>query len=333
MHELIGNDWLDEDYIARHVEGCEALRERALPWPPERAAAVCGIAADDVRELARDYGTTRPAAIRLNYGMQRVARRRQRGAADRAAAVPDRRLAPSRRRPAAVGIGLVQVGARRRGVAAARPAGRPQAAHDQHEHDRRRPAARGVARLRPEDRGAGRLQQQPGGGGAAVGPGGAGLRARRPVHRGARALHDRHRRPRRHRAAGHHAARAPGRAHLATATPTRCSTSRRSRRSARRSRTRRSFASWRSAWASPSRASPTTTRRWRAPRCPASTSTRCARDGWVKLPLPEAPFADGDFPTPSGKVLIDAPGLGVPDYVPPLRGRTRRRWRRATRWR
>jgi anaerobic selenocysteine-containing dehydrogenase len=76
MHELIVHDWLDHDYLARHVEqgadGWPALRERALEWPPERAAAVCGITADEVRQLARDYGTTRPAAIRLNYGMQRV---------------------------------------------------------------------------------------------------------------------------------------------------------------------------------------------------------------------------------------------------------------------
>ena len=53
-------------------DGWPALRERALEWPPERAAAVCGITPDEVRQLARDYGTTRPAAIRLNYGMQRV---------------------------------------------------------------------------------------------------------------------------------------------------------------------------------------------------------------------------------------------------------------------
>ena len=72
MHELIHHDWLDHDYLARHVEGWPALHERALLWPPERAAAVCGITADDVRQLARDYGTTKPAAIRLNYGMQRV---------------------------------------------------------------------------------------------------------------------------------------------------------------------------------------------------------------------------------------------------------------------
>ena len=72
MHELIVNDWLDHDYLDRHVEGWPALRGRALQWPPERAAAVCGVTAEEVRGLARDYGSTAPAAIRLNYGMQRV---------------------------------------------------------------------------------------------------------------------------------------------------------------------------------------------------------------------------------------------------------------------
>ncbi|WP_343627362.1 molybdopterin oxidoreductase family protein [Roseateles sp.] len=72
MHELIAHDWLDHDYIARHVEGWEELRERALAWTPERTAAECGLSADEVRGLARDYATLAPAAIRLNYGMQRV---------------------------------------------------------------------------------------------------------------------------------------------------------------------------------------------------------------------------------------------------------------------
>ena len=39
--------------------------------------------------------------------------------------------------------------------------------------------------------------------------------------------------------------------------------------------------------------------------------------GWVMLPVPDAPFADGGFPTPHGKAIVDAPGLGVPDFVPP----------------
>jgi anaerobic selenocysteine-containing dehydrogenase len=72
MHQLVLNGQLDADYIERHVDGWPALRERALQWPPERAAAVCGVPAEQIRGLARDYATLKPAAIRLNYGMQRV---------------------------------------------------------------------------------------------------------------------------------------------------------------------------------------------------------------------------------------------------------------------
>ncbi len=76
MHELIRNDWLDHDYIEKYTVGWEALRERALQWPPERAAAVCGIPVEQITSLARDYGGCQqrgePAAIRMNYGLQRV---------------------------------------------------------------------------------------------------------------------------------------------------------------------------------------------------------------------------------------------------------------------
>ena len=72
MHELIVNGWLDLDYLQRYTLGWDALKARALEWPPARVAAVCGITEAEVNDLARDYGTTQPAAIRLNYGMQRV---------------------------------------------------------------------------------------------------------------------------------------------------------------------------------------------------------------------------------------------------------------------
>ena len=72
MHVLIQNDWLDHDYIAQHTLGWDALRARALEWTPERAAEVCGITPEQIESLARDWATTKPAAIRLNYGMQRV---------------------------------------------------------------------------------------------------------------------------------------------------------------------------------------------------------------------------------------------------------------------
>ena len=72
MHELIVHGWLDQDYIDRYTLGWDALRERALQWPPERAAQICGVPVEQIVRLARDWGTTVPAAIRLNYGMQRV---------------------------------------------------------------------------------------------------------------------------------------------------------------------------------------------------------------------------------------------------------------------
>ena len=72
MHELITQDLLDHDYLQRHVHGWPGLRERALQWPAQRAAAACGLQPEQIRALARDYGSTRPAAIRLNYGMQRA---------------------------------------------------------------------------------------------------------------------------------------------------------------------------------------------------------------------------------------------------------------------
>jgi anaerobic selenocysteine-containing dehydrogenase len=72
MHELIVNDWLDHDYIARYTLGFEQLKARALQYPPERAAQICGIDARQIRELARDYAQITPAAIRVNYGLQRA---------------------------------------------------------------------------------------------------------------------------------------------------------------------------------------------------------------------------------------------------------------------
>ena len=73
MNVLIAEDLLDHDYIARYTVGFDALRGRAAEFPPDRVARICGIAADTVIELARAYGTIKPAAIRLNYGMQRHA--------------------------------------------------------------------------------------------------------------------------------------------------------------------------------------------------------------------------------------------------------------------
>jgi anaerobic selenocysteine-containing dehydrogenase len=76
MHVLVKENLLDHDYIARHTLGFAQLKDRVAEWTPERTAETCGITAEEVVDLAREYGETarrnEPVAIRMNYGLQRV---------------------------------------------------------------------------------------------------------------------------------------------------------------------------------------------------------------------------------------------------------------------
>jgi anaerobic selenocysteine-containing dehydrogenase len=71
MHVIIGENLHDADYVAQCTLGFEQLQEKVKEYPPERVAQWTGIAADDIRKLAREYAAVRPSAIRLNYGVQR----------------------------------------------------------------------------------------------------------------------------------------------------------------------------------------------------------------------------------------------------------------------
>ncbi|MBZ5685635.1 MAG: molybdopterin-dependent oxidoreductase [Acidobacteriia bacterium] len=71
MHVIIGENLHDVDYVTKYTVGFEQLREKVKAYPPERVAQWTGIAAEDIRKLAREYATARPSAIRLNYGVQR----------------------------------------------------------------------------------------------------------------------------------------------------------------------------------------------------------------------------------------------------------------------
>ena len=72
MHVIISEGLHDTDYIAKYTTGFEQLREKVRDYPPERVAQWTGISAADIRKLAREYATQRPAVIRLNYGVQRA---------------------------------------------------------------------------------------------------------------------------------------------------------------------------------------------------------------------------------------------------------------------
>ena len=72
MHVIVREGWHDTDYIARYADGFDELQKRLPEYTPERVAQWTGIAAEDIERLAREYAQTRPAVIRLNYGIQRV---------------------------------------------------------------------------------------------------------------------------------------------------------------------------------------------------------------------------------------------------------------------
>jgi anaerobic selenocysteine-containing dehydrogenase len=71
MHVIIGENLHDDDYVAKYTLGFEQLREKVKSYAPERVAQWTGITAENIRKLAREYATTRPSVIRLNYGVQR----------------------------------------------------------------------------------------------------------------------------------------------------------------------------------------------------------------------------------------------------------------------
>jgi molybdopterin guanine dinucleotide-containing S/N-oxide reductase-like protein len=71
MNVIITEKLYDAVYVSNYTLGFEQLRERVQEYPPERVASWTGISAEDIRKLAREYATVRPAVVRVNYGVQR----------------------------------------------------------------------------------------------------------------------------------------------------------------------------------------------------------------------------------------------------------------------
>jgi anaerobic selenocysteine-containing dehydrogenase len=73
MHVIVRENLIDRDYVERHTLGFELLRERVMEYPPTKVAEITGLSEGTIVALAREYATARPAVIRLNYGLQRHA--------------------------------------------------------------------------------------------------------------------------------------------------------------------------------------------------------------------------------------------------------------------
>lgn len=72
MHVIFRDGLQDREYLERHTVGRAELEERVRrDYPLDRVSRITGLAAGDIERLAQTYATTRPAAIRVNYGLQR----------------------------------------------------------------------------------------------------------------------------------------------------------------------------------------------------------------------------------------------------------------------
>jgi anaerobic selenocysteine-containing dehydrogenase len=74
MHVIIREKLYDADYVAKYTHGFDALARKVEDFTPAHVCELTGLAIDDIVSLAREYATTRPAVIRLNYGVQRSER-------------------------------------------------------------------------------------------------------------------------------------------------------------------------------------------------------------------------------------------------------------------
>lgn len=84
MHVILNEGLEDRAYIAEFTHGFQQLAERVRTYTPECVARYTGMSAAQIEQLAREYATTRPAALRMNYGVQRC---ENGGAATRAIAM------------------------------------------------------------------------------------------------------------------------------------------------------------------------------------------------------------------------------------------------------
>ncbi len=73
MHVIITEGLTDEDYVADHTLGYDELAERVQQYTPEWAEGESGVPAEDIRTLAREYAANQPSAIRIGVAIERHA--------------------------------------------------------------------------------------------------------------------------------------------------------------------------------------------------------------------------------------------------------------------
>ncbi len=69
LHVLIAENLIQPDFIKRHTTNWEEMRRVAQEYPPERAAAICGVDAEAIAAAARLFGRARAAMSFWSMGL------------------------------------------------------------------------------------------------------------------------------------------------------------------------------------------------------------------------------------------------------------------------
>ena len=69
LNVIVTEQLYDEDYIAAHTEGFEALKAHVAPMTPEAMSPACGVAAEEIRDIARLYAKAERAMIFWGMGI------------------------------------------------------------------------------------------------------------------------------------------------------------------------------------------------------------------------------------------------------------------------
>ena len=71
MNIIIQENLFDADYVQKYTLGFDQLAKRAAEFPPERVQQISGVAPQDLIQLAREYATVQPSAIREGVSVER----------------------------------------------------------------------------------------------------------------------------------------------------------------------------------------------------------------------------------------------------------------------
>jgi formate dehydrogenase major subunit len=69
MQVIIEEGLIDENFVAERTENFEALRDTVSRYTPERAAGICGVDAETIREVARVFGRAKNAIVFWGMGV------------------------------------------------------------------------------------------------------------------------------------------------------------------------------------------------------------------------------------------------------------------------